>query len=122
MPRPLSRLARSLGLAALLALAAALPSPGHADGYLDEWHPYQTFWSVGWEAGFPVGSLNKNWVASPGWLGGGFDVRVGVWGRLSVGLAGTWNWFDHTYSNLTIQNPGSTYTGTIYRRLSAFTF
>ncbi len=110
-------LARTLLSLALLSCA----SPARADAYLDDWHPSQTFWSVGWESAFPVGSLQQNWINRQGWMGGGFDVRVGVVGRLSVGVAGSWNWFNQTYSSLTVQDGPVTVTGPVYRRLSAFT-
>jgi len=121
MNRPLRRALAPIAVAAALLGAALAPSPARAGAYLDEWHPHQTFWSVGYEAGFPVGSLKKNWVSNPGWIGGGFDLRFGVVGRLSVGAAGTWNWFSQTYQNYSVQGPNSLITGTIYRRLGAFT-
>jgi opacity protein-like surface antigen len=111
------RLLRSLAAAALVLCAGS----ARADAYLDDWHPYQTYWSVGWESAFPMGTLQKDWVSNPGWLGGAFDVRVGVIGRLSVGVAGSWNWFSQTYPQITIEEPQVTVTGPVYRRLSAFT-
>jgi hypothetical protein len=109
------KMLRSLAAAALL-----LPvTIARADAYLDDWHPYQTYWSVGWESGFPVGSLQRNWIDAPGWLGGAFDFRVGVVGRLSVGVTGTWNWFNQTYPQVTVTEPQVTVTGPVYRRLSA---
>jgi len=112
-----NRLLRSLAAAALLLAC----SSARADAYLDDWHPHQTYWSVGWEAGFPMGTLQKDWVNTPGWLGGAFDVRVGVVGRLSVGVAGSWNWFSQTFPQVTVVQPQVTVTGPVYRRLSAFT-
>jgi opacity protein-like surface antigen len=113
----LDRLLRSLAAAALLLWAA----PATADAYLDDWHPYQTYWSVGWEAAFPVGSLQNNWIANPAWLGGAFDIRVGVVGRLSVGVGGSWNWFAQTFPQVTVVEPQVTVTAPVYRRLSTFT-
>jgi len=109
------RLLRSLAATAFLLWA----SSARADAYLDDWHPYQTFWSVGWEAAFPTGTLQKNWINTQGWLGGAFDFRVGVVGRLSVGITGTWNWFDQTYPQVTVTEPQVTVTGPVYRRMSA---
>ena len=104
--------------AALLLLAGGT---ARADAYLDDWHPNQTYWSVGWEAGFPMGSLRSDWISNPAWLGGAFDIRVGVVGRLSVGVAGSWSWFSQTYPQLTVEKPPLTLTGPVYRRVSAFT-
>jgi hypothetical protein len=117
MSAMVGRLIRSVAAAALLVTA----SQARADAYLDDWHPHQTFWSVGWEAAFPMGTLQKDWITTPGWLGGAFDVRVGVVGRLSVGIAGSWNWFSQTYPSITVVDPQVTVTGPVYRRLSAFT-
>jgi hypothetical protein len=93
----------------------------HATGYLDDWHPHQTYWAVGWNVAVPVESLRSNWQTNPGWLGGGFDIRVGLIGRLALGASGTWNFFDQTYSSLTVEQPSYTFTGPVYRRLSSFT-
>jgi outer membrane protein W len=38
-----------------------------------------------------------------------------------VGANGTWNWFDQTFANLTVQGSDFTFTGPVYRRVSAFT-
>jgi opacity protein-like surface antigen len=109
--------------AALLALGLALMGarPARAVGYLDDWHPYQTYWAVGWSAAVPVMSMRSGYIDNTGWLGGGFDIRVGVAGRLAVGVSGTWNWFDQTYSTLTLEQGDFTFTGPVYRRLSSFT-
>jgi opacity protein-like surface antigen len=110
-------------LGALLAASAALVAaePARATGYLDDWHPYQTYWAVGWTTAVPLAGMRTGFIENPGWLGGGFDIQIGVAGRLAVGVNGTWNWFDQTFSNLTIQRSSFTFTGPVYRRLSAFT-
>ena len=111
-------------VAAVLAVALALlgARPAAAKGYLDDWHPYQTYWAVGWSAAVPVTSLRAGFISSTGWLGGGADIRIGVAGRLAVGVSGTWTWFDQTFPSLTLEQPPSlTFTGPVYRRLSAFT-
>lgn len=107
----------------VLALAASLLAarPARAAAYLDDWHPYQTYWAVGWSAAVPVTTLRSNFISNPGLLGGGFDIRIGVIGRLAVGFSGTWNWFDQTISSLTVQQGQLTFTGPVYRRLGAFT-
>ena len=117
MTRTLSRAAAVLALA--LALLGARPAV--AKGYLDDWHPYQTYWAVGWSAAVPVTSLRAGYISNTGWLGGGTDLRIGVAGRLAVGVSGTWNWFDQTFPSLTLEQPDFTFTGPVYRRLSAFT-
>ena len=53
--------------------------------------------------------------------GGGADLRIGVAGRLAIGVSGTWNWFDQTFPSLTLEQPNLTFTGPVFRRLSAFT-
>jgi hypothetical protein len=117
MTRALSRAAAILALAATLLVAR----PAHAEAFLDDWHPYQTYWAVGWSAAVPVTSLRSNFISNTGVLGGGFDIRIGVVGRLAVGVNGTWNWFDQTISSLTVQQGQLTFTGPVYRRLGAFT-
>ena len=117
MTRTLSRAAAVLALA--LALLGARPAV--AKGYLDDWHPYQTYWAVGWSAAVPVTSLRAGYISNTGWLGGGTDLRIGVAGRLAVGVSGTWNWFDQTFPSLTLEQPDFVFTGPVYRRLSAFT-
>lgn len=107
---------RLVAATALIAIA----SPAQGGGYLDAWHPHQTFWSVGWEVGIPVTGLRSGWVSNPSLMGGQFDVRVGVVGRLSAGIAGTWNWFDQNLSQVFIQTPDYAFTGPAYRRLSVF--
>jgi len=82
-----------------------------ADGFLDAWHPHQSFWSVGWEVGIPVNGLRTDWVNRASPAGGQLEVRVGLMEHLSVGIAGNFNWFDQNFS---------TVTGSVYRRLSAF--
>ena len=107
-------------LAVVLALLGARPAV--AKGYLDDWHPYQTYWAVGWSAAVPVTSLRAGFISDTGWLGGGADIRIGVAGRLAVGVSGTWTWFDQTFPSLTLEQPPSlTFTGPVYRRLSAIT-
>lgn len=106
-------------LALLFALSVARPT--HAAGYLDDWHPHQTYWAVNWNVAVPVDSLRANWQSNAGWLGGGFDVRVGLVGRLALGANGTWNFFDQTFSSLTVERGDFTFTGPVYRRLSTFT-
>lgn len=118
------RLVRRLGRAAiLLVLASALGAsrPARADAYLDDWHPYQTYWAVGWNIAVPVTSLRAGFVDNTGWLGGSVDIRVGVWGRLALGVDATSNFFDQTFSNLTVERPDYTFTGPAYRRLGAIT-
>ena len=113
----LARTVAALGLAvALLAV-----SPARAAGYLDAWHPYQTYWGVGWSAAVPVTSFRANYISDTGWLGGGADLRIGVVGRLAVGVSGTWSWFDQTFPRLTLERSNFTFTGPVYRRLSALT-
>jgi len=117
MRRPLLR------VAVLVSLAVGLfwVRPASAAVYLDDWHPYQTYWAVEWSAAVPVTGLRANFVSDTGWLNGGFAVRVGTVQRLAVGVAGYWNSFDQTYPLLTIENGNFTFTGPVYRRLSAFT-
>jgi hypothetical protein len=109
--------------AAVVALTVALlgARPAVARGYLDDWHPYQTYWAVGWSAAVPVTSFRAGYISDTGWLGGGTDLRIGVAGRLAVGVSGTWNWFDQTFPGLTLEQPDLVFTGPVYRRLSAFT-
>jgi hypothetical protein len=114
--RTLPRAAAALALLATVLLAR----PARADAYLDDWHPYQTYWGVNYEMGFPVGSLASNWINTMAWLGGGLDVRVGVWRRLSVGVNLTWNNLDQTFSSLLLERPGLTFTGPVYRQLGIF--
>jgi hypothetical protein len=109
-------------LVLVLALACAEPRIARANGYLDDWHPYQTYWAVGWSLGFPLDSMRATWSQDPGWLGGGFDARVGVVQRLAVGVSGTWNFFDQTYKTLTVEQGNFTFTGPVYRSLQSFTF
>lgn len=116
MPRFPSRAAAALALLAVVAVAR----PARAAGYLDDWHPHQTYWGVNYEAAFPVGSLQTSFINNQGWLGGGFDVRVGVWGRISAGVNCTWNSFDQTFSGMTVERPGQTFTGSVYRKLAIF--
>jgi hypothetical protein len=114
--RALSRAATVL----ILAMALLGARPARAAAYLDDWHPYQTYWAVNWNVAVPEGAL-RSYVSNPGWLGGGFAIQVGVLGRLAVGVDGTWNFLDQTFSSLTIQQPDYTFTGPVYRRLSTFT-
>jgi hypothetical protein len=97
----------------VLAIVALLSPSGasRADGFLDAWHPHQSFWSVGWEVGIPVSGLRAGWVDRTSPAGGQLEVRVGLMERLSVGIAGNYNWFDQNFS---------TVTGSVYRRFSAF--
>ena len=115
--RPAARLAALVSLVAGLVVA----TPARGASYLDDWHPYQTYWAVGWNVAVPLGSFRTDWQSNPGWLGGGFDIRVGVAGRLTVGVNGTWNFFDQTFSSLTLVEGDFTFTGPVYRRLSSFT-
>jgi hypothetical protein len=100
-------------LCILLAVGAAFLPAGNAraDGFLDAWHPHQSYWSVGWEVGIPVNGLRAGWVNRTSPAGGQLEVRVGLMERLSVGIAGNYNWFDQNFS---------TATGSVYRRFSAF--
>ena len=106
----------------LLALAAtcATPEMARADGFLDAWHPNQSFWAIGWEVGIPTTSFRSDWVNRVSPAGGQFEVRVGVMERLSVGVAMNYNWFDQNYSQVTVVYPEHTVTGPVYRRLRAF--
>jgi opacity protein-like surface antigen len=110
-------------VSALLVLSAAAlyARPAQATGYLDDWHPYQTYWAVGWSPAVPLMGMRADFIGNTGWLSGGFDVQVGVVGRLAVGVNGTWNWFDQTFSRVTVEGSDYTFTGPLYRRLSAFT-
>jgi opacity protein-like surface antigen len=113
----LSRLLRSVAVAAALLVA----TPGQAIGYLDDWHPYQTYWAVGWSPSVPVAGMRAGFISNPGWLGGQFDIRIGVAGRLALGVNGTWSWFEQSYPTLSVEQGDFTFTGPVYRRLSAFT-
>ncbi len=107
----------------LLALAALLvqPSQARADGFLDAWHPNQSFWAIGYEVGIPVNGLRNNWVNRVSPAGGQFAIQVGIVERLSVGVAMNYNWFDQNFSQATTLYPEFTVTGPVYRRLGAFT-
>ena len=111
---------RAAGLV-VLSIVTLGASPARASGYLDDWHPYQTYWAVGWSVPVPVTGMRTNLIDHPGWLSGGFDIRVGVAGRLALGVNGTWNWFDQTFPTKTIERGDFTFTGPVYRRLSSFT-
>jgi hypothetical protein len=113
-------LRRILLLASLLSGAVAGPV-ARADGYLDDFHPYQTYWAAGWAVGIPTSTLRSQWVDSTGVQGADVAARVGVLGRLAVGIAGSWDWFDKSYSSTTVQTPDFTFTGPLYRRMSATT-
>jgi opacity protein-like surface antigen len=107
----------------LLALAAlGVPAaPARADGFLDAWHPNQTYWAIGWEVAIPTNSLRADWVNMTSFAGGQLEVRVGVMERLSVGIATSFNWFEQNFSQVTTVYPEYTVTGPVYRRLGAFT-
>ena len=107
----------------LLALAALLvpPPQARADGFLDAWHPNQSFWAIGYEVGIPVNGLRNNWVNRVSPAGGQFAIQVGIVERLSVGVAMNYNWFDQNFSQATTLYPEFTVTGPVYRRLGAFT-
>jgi hypothetical protein len=105
---------RSLAAALLLASGTA-----RAGGYFDDFHPYQTYWSAGWDVGVPVGSLRSSWVSDTSITGMQFEFRVGIVGRLSVGIAGNYNWFDQDYAFITVEQPTYTFTGPAYRRLES---
>ncbi len=113
---------RAKTLPLLLALAALVvaPSAARADGFLDAWHPNQSFWAIGWEVSFPTTSFRSDWVNRPSFAGGQFEVRVGLMERLSVGVAMNYNWFDQNFSQVTVTYPEYTITGPVYRRLGAF--
>lgn len=117
MIRTISRAATLLALAAVLLVAR----PARAEAYLDDWHPYQTCWAVGWNVAIPATSLRSSFISNPGWLGGSFDFRVGVAGRLAVGASATSSFFDQVFPSMTIDQADFTFTGPVYRRLSAFT-
>jgi hypothetical protein len=115
-------MSRKLALALALALAAgASPRPARATGYLDHWHPYQTYWAVAWQASYPVLSLNETFVSAPSYQGGAIAFRIGILPRLAVGIAGDWSWFDDTVSFGVVERPDYTVTGPSYRRVSMST-
>ncbi len=107
----------------VLAFAALLvpPSQARADGFLDAWHPNQSFWAIGYEVGIPVNGLRSNWVNRVSPAGGQFAIQVGILERLAVGVAMNYNWFDQNFSQATTVYPEFTVTGPVYRRLGAFT-
>jgi opacity protein-like surface antigen len=112
---------RKLAIAAALFLAAAgAPRPARATGYLDHWHPYQTYWAIAWQAAVPVLDLNQGFVGAPSWVGGAIAVRVGVLPRVAVGVAGDWNWFTDTVPFGVVERPDYTITGPSYRRLATY--
>ncbi len=50
----------------------------------------------------PVTSLRAGFIDNTGLArAAAFDIRIGVVGRLAVGVNGTWNWFDQTFPSLT---------------------
>ncbi len=115
------RLLARLVAAGTLALSLAWSHPASASGYLDEWHPYQTYWAVGWSAAVPLAAYRSGFISNTGWLGGGFDARVGVAGPIAVGMSGTWNYFEQTFSSLQLEQGNVTFTGPVFRRTSTFT-
>jgi opacity protein-like surface antigen len=120
LPGLLRRMIRASALLALLC-ALVVARPARAAGYLDDWHPYQTYWGVGWSVPVPITAMRASYIDNPGWLGGTFDLRIGVVGRLALGVSANWNWFDQVFPFTTVQSGDFTFTGPLYRRLSAFT-
>jgi len=112
---------RNVLLLSTLLSVAWIGGEARADGYLDEFHPYQTYWAAGWALGVPTAALRSQWVDAPGVQGADVAARVGVLGRLAVGIAGSWDWFDRSYPPATIETPDFTFTGPVYRRISATT-
>ena len=110
-------------VAAVLAVALALlgARPAAAKGYLDDWHPYQTYWAVGWSAAVPVTALRAGFISDR--LARGRRRHPHRRGRrLALGVSGTWTWLDQTFPSLSLEQPPSlTFTGPVYRRLSATT-
>jgi len=113
---------RKLALAAALCLAvAAAPRPARATGYLDHWHPYQTYWAVAWQAAVPVLELDQGFVGAPSWVGGALAIRVGVLPRIAAGVSFDWSWFTDTAPFGLVERPDYTITGPSYRRLATYT-
>ena len=95
---------------ALLAAGAA-----HAQGF-ETYRPRQTMTMFNYEMSSAVGSFSDDFVSDTSWRGFSFEARSMVKERLSAGISFTYNRFDQTYSNLTLDRPnGGTISGPVYR-------
>ena len=71
--RPAARLAALVSLIAGLVVA----TPARGASYLDDWHPYQTYWAVGWNVAVPLGSFRTDWQTTPaGWAAASTSASV----------------------------------------------
>lgn len=101
---------RAAVVGALLAAGAA-----QAQGF-ETYRPRQTMTMFNYEMSAALGSFKDDFVSDTSWRGFSFEARSMVAERISAGIGFTYNRFDQTYSNVTLDlDSGGTFSGPVYR-------
>jgi hypothetical protein len=79
----------------------------------------QTLMAVNYEPSLPIGSF-EDYVSDWSWRGFSFEGRKKINPRLSAGLSFSWNRWDETFSDLTVDIPGGVASGPVYRYADMF--
>jgi hypothetical protein len=82
----------------------------------ETYRPRQTMTIFNYEMSQAVGSFSDDFVDETSWRGFSFEARSMVKEQVSIGIGFTYNRFDQTRSNVTLQtDSGGTLSGPVYR-------
>ena len=111
--------ARILPALAALVLLGAWPASAQYNGWT-EYKPNSTLFTMGYQMSQPMGGLH-DYIGAASFRGVAFDWRSMLNKVFSGGIRFTWNRFNETTSNMTLQTQtGGTLSGPVFRYADQF--
>jgi hypothetical protein len=110
-------IARATVVVGVLVAASAASAQGY-----QSYRPASSALIVNYEIALPIGSLNDDFISDTSWRGFSIEYRSMVAPRFSAGVGFTYNRWDQTFSNISIDagNPGGVFSGPVYRDTDQF--
>jgi hypothetical protein len=106
-------------IALLSASAARAQYQDYSTPGRSGFHLGQTLVAINYEPSVPIGSF-EDYISDWSWRGFSFEGRKKFHPKLSAGLSFSWNRWDQTYSDVSVNLPNGVVSGPVYRYADMF--